>query len=285
MLKRLQRELARLRWSQRKLLLPINRSALVLEIGSGGNPHPASDILLEKYVVNSHRLRGLSIDRPLVLADACRMPFRSKAFDYTIAFHVLEHVEHPSSFLKEISRVSCGGYIETPNALYERIAPLSVHLLEVGKLEDCLLIRKKAAAADDQYLQSLSLLEQNSRLAESFALNPEAFHVCHHWRNEVRFSIFNDEQSLDWFQPPPAGLAGDVTIDNETTSATLRSFAIDLIRKFYVHRKRRRQVDLNDLLVCPDCHADLHQEKGRYICVSCDNAYRATPVPDFTCKV
>ncbi len=73
----------------RKAKLPIKRDALVLDVGSGSNPHPAADVLLEKYVDITHRYSPLVADRPTILADACKMPFKDKAFDYVIAFHVL----------------------------------------------------------------------------------------------------------------------------------------------------------------------------------------------------
>src|SRR5215468_9747211 len=119
----------RIAWSLRKATLPIKPSDLVLDVGSGGNPHPAADFLLERYLDPRHRHSAMVIDRPTVLADACRMPFRDKAFDYTIAFHVLEHLRDPGAFLRELQRVSRAGYIETPNALFERIVPYDVHLL------------------------------------------------------------------------------------------------------------------------------------------------------------
>ena len=133
MIDQLLRIRGKLAWSMRKLRLPIKRTHTVLEVGSGGNPHPMSDVLMEKFVDNTHRLRAIRIDRQTVLADACRMPFRDQSFDYIIAFHVLEHVATPEAFLEEMMRVGKAGYIETPNALYERIRPLNMHLLEVAE--------------------------------------------------------------------------------------------------------------------------------------------------------
>lgn len=42
------------------------------------------------------------------------MPYADKAFDLAIASHVLEHVEHPRLFLKELSRVAKQVFIEIP---------------------------------------------------------------------------------------------------------------------------------------------------------------------------
>src|ERR1700745_2871450 len=94
--------LNRIAWSLRKVTLPIKSTDLVLDVGSGSNPHPAADVLLERYLDPRHRYSPMVIDRPTVLADACKMPFRDKSFDFVIAFHVLEHVSDPTSFLKEL---------------------------------------------------------------------------------------------------------------------------------------------------------------------------------------
>lgn len=63
-------------WSLRKLQLGIGADDLVLDVGSGANPHPRADILLEKHVSGHHRHgQAAVVDRPIVFADACRMPF------------------------------------------------------------------------------------------------------------------------------------------------------------------------------------------------------------------
>jgi hypothetical protein len=69
----------RISWSLRKTKLPIGKSDLVLDVGSGGNPHPRADVLLEKYLDNTHRHSALVADRSTLWADACRMPFRDKS--------------------------------------------------------------------------------------------------------------------------------------------------------------------------------------------------------------
>ncbi len=118
---------SRIAWALRKIVLPIGIRDLVLDVGSGGNPHPAADVILDKYIDPIHRQGAqLRSDRPLVLADAGKMPFRDKAFDFVVAFHVLEHVRDPRAFLEELQRVGKAGYIETPNVFFERIVPYDI---------------------------------------------------------------------------------------------------------------------------------------------------------------
>src|ERR1039458_591945 len=153
---------ARIRWSLRKAALPIPNAGLVLDVGSGSSPHPAADVLLEKYVDSLHRYDRLVADRPTVIADACAMPFADKAFAFVIAFHVLEHVREPERFLDELQRISHGGYIETPSAIFERLVPYDVHVLEILNVRGTLWIKKKPSARPD------NLLNEADRLA-SFA--------------------------------------------------------------------------------------------------------------------
>ena len=95
---------------------------LVLDVGSGGDPFPRSDVLLDRLTGDAHRNgEAMLIDRPAIFADACNMPFIDKAFDFVVASHILEHMANPTKFLAELTRVGRAGYIETPNAVFERL--------------------------------------------------------------------------------------------------------------------------------------------------------------------
>jgi Methyltransferase domain len=73
----------------------------VLEVRGGDSPSPRSDVLVDFALEPRERWGGRieRDDRPLVLARGEALPFRDKSFDYVIAFHVLEHSEHPEVFL------------------------------------------------------------------------------------------------------------------------------------------------------------------------------------------
>jgi len=166
----------KINWSLRKLKLPIGKNNLVLEIGSGSNPHPWSDVLIEKYLDNKHRYENMVFDRPLVLGDGCKMPFRDNAFDYIIAFHVLEHIKTPELFLNELQRVGRAGYIETPNAIFERLNPYPVHVLEIAHINEKLIINKKTGPAPDGFFNKLELVKNSEKWNKLFYDNPSLFH-------------------------------------------------------------------------------------------------------------
>jgi hypothetical protein len=50
-----------------------------------------------------------------------RLPFKDKEFDYVICAHVMEHVNDPISFKKEIERIGKSGYIELPTRLNDNM--------------------------------------------------------------------------------------------------------------------------------------------------------------------
>src|SRR6266498_1543752 len=272
--------LNRIAWSLRKISLPIKRSDLVLDVGSGGSPHPAADVLLERYPDPKHRYSAMVIDRPTVLADACKMPFRDKAFDFVIAFHVLEHVADPASFLRELQRVGKAGYIETPNALFERLVPYDVHLLEVMNVNGKLIINKKSSAKPDHFLNELELIKHSPKWNRLFYGNPNLFHVRYFWKDNINFEVLNPEVSSNWFVDPGTPELEEQAFVTSNRPNGLRSLGLAAIRKW--HRLRKRKLaDLNELLVCPECRGSLAIRDHAGSCNHCRVSYQLRPVPDF----
>ena len=108
----------------------------MLEVGSGDSPSPRSDVLLDLTLENRELVGGRTItDRPFVIGEVERLPFRDRSFDYIIAFHVLEHSSNPELFLNELQRVGRAGYIETP-AFWVESVQRAFHRLEVAMLRD-----------------------------------------------------------------------------------------------------------------------------------------------------
>ncbi|MCL5272136.1 MAG: class I SAM-dependent methyltransferase [Gammaproteobacteria bacterium] len=95
----------------------------VLDVGSGHNPHPRANVLLDKNLRDNTERSGkpLKIDKEkeFVEGNAESMPFEDKEFDYIIASHVAEHVDDPEKFCAELIRVGKRGYIETPGKFAE----------------------------------------------------------------------------------------------------------------------------------------------------------------------
>ncbi len=62
------------------------------------------------------------------------------------------------------NRVGKAGYIETPNAVFERLVPYDVHVLEIMVVEDQLIIHKKSSARPDEYINNLDIVKKLPRV-------------------------------------------------------------------------------------------------------------------------
>ena len=88
--------LTKMEWSVRRLYCPVDKEALVLEVGSGGNPYFRSNVLIDAYADTRERhWAPLISDRPTVLGFVENLPFKDKSFDFVIASHVFEHTPYP----------------------------------------------------------------------------------------------------------------------------------------------------------------------------------------------
>ena len=277
----------KIRWASRKWRHPVRADALVLDVGSGGNPSPFADVLVDRFLGgSSHRCgRALRADRrPLVVADGSRLPFRDKQFDYVICSHVLEHIPEPRQFLDELARVGRGGYIETPNAVFERLIPYDVHCLEVTADEGGLVIAKKPQASHDQVLSAILAGPARASWQRVLSMHPELFHVRFYWHDVIPYRILNENVDASWIggitppgPPPPDRLA-------ESWRETCYQLAVDLANSVFVKLTGRggRTVDLDSILVCPDCRGSLALEGPRgYRCKQCNRWYRSEPLPTF----
>ena len=70
-----------------------------------------------------------------------------------LLFMFLNISTHLNYFLNELQRVGRAGYIETPNAVFERLVPYDVHVLEIMDVDDELVIHKKSSAKPDEYIK------------------------------------------------------------------------------------------------------------------------------------
>lgn len=148
-------------FKRRRIDIPVGRDAIVLDVGSGDKPHWRADVLLERFIDDSHggQRSGAArarVDRPTFEADAAAMPFADKVFDYVICSHVLEHVERPDLVVAEMVRVAKAGYIEVPEAASAKIVDFPSHLWWVTYEDNALVFTAKSTpyfdADIDRYL-------------------------------------------------------------------------------------------------------------------------------------
>ena len=268
--------LDKLAWSLRRLHCPVSKEALVLEVGSGNNPYPRSNVLLDAYEDTPHRgWTPLVNDRPTILGFVEKLPFKDKAFDFVIASHVLEHSPDPGKFLAELSRVAKGGYIEVPDAFTERVNPFRNHRLEITLRKDTLLISKKPFWIVDQEL--IDLYEDRAKpvfVKQCITSHPFEFHVRFYWQNNIKSEVINPDTDAGWPDPPPRCIANTATNWLSALRNRSREVVLMLLRQLLSQRDRNRTIDIMDLLQCPICDcADLTRKSDHITCDRCNSSY------------
>lgn len=265
--------------------LPIPDSAIVLDVGSGGNPHPRADVLIDRLNGSEHRGGGpMLIDRPAIIGDATKLPFKDKSFDYVIASHVLEHMPDPEIFLSELQRVGRAGYIETPNFICERIIPSHAHCLEIGVTDNTLKIHKKNSFNIDPFFFELSLLQKNHKWAELYFNNPELFHVQYFWNKKIDYTIFNPDTSCDWIQDVYNNSREKKEIVAcQSVRVGWRSIGLKMYESVqrFKRKFRLKRFNLYEVIVCPECKGNLNKVKNELNCPSCKLVYSNTPHINF----
>ncbi len=262
----------KLKWSLRRLYVPIWRNALVLEVGSGGNPYPRANILLDAYEETRERhWDPLVHDRLTVMAFGEKLPFKDKCFDFVIAAHVLEHSSEPAKFLAELQRVAHAGYIETPDAFMERINPYTDHRLEVTMRDNSLVIRKKYAHIVDREL--VELYEDRAKSSVTRRLipkNPFDFHVRYYWKDKINFKILNPNVDASW-EP----MKSDKTnIQSEGFRRMMRFYLLKIIRILFSQNRRNDKINLLSLIICPACQQNELKRDSNWIeCRGCGARY------------
>ena len=267
----------KIKWSLRRINLDIPDDALVLEVGSGGNPYPRSNVLLDAYEETRERhWDALIHDRPTVLSFGENLPFKDKAFDYVIAAHVLEHTPHPDKFLAELQRVARSGFIETPDAFMERINPYKDHRLEVTVRDEGLLIRKKSAWINDEDLVELYEKRAKSIVTrETIPRHAAEFHMRYFWKDKIKFTVLNPEVDATWAPPatdtnsPPSQLG---------IKTKFRLVILALVRRWFSQGSRNSNIEVLPLMRCPKCHSEQLEKNSaeEIVCKGCGAQFKTS---------
>lgn len=260
-------------WSFRRVHVPVDKDALVLEVGSGGNPYFRSNVLIDAYLDTRERhYAKLISDRPTVLGFVENLPFKDDSFDFVIASHVLEHSKNPEKFLSEIQRVSKAGYIEVPDAFFERLATYLDHRLEITDIDDELIIRKKQNYIQDQEIYDLVHNKVSPIFGKMVGKYPFNFNVRYYWSKDtggIKYKIVNPEYEFDWESPQT-----DKIDRKPSLIATIKTSILKLVRKYLSQNERNKNINLDELIMCPKCKSDDFKKSDKVIvCNSCDTNY------------
>lgn len=214
---------------------PIDKDALVVDIGSGDKPFWRGDVFFDKLSLpNNQRFTetgvvdsiGLFID-----GDVNKTPFKNKAFDFSFCGHLLEHVKNPELAIKEIVRISKSGYIESPNGLLESILPYQSHIWFIYLDGKKLIFVRKSKKMHD-------ILTKNGPLAnkKSWMQLKNPF-IRLYWKNNIEYEIIDNLKESEKFY-----------VKHENTKKTTNGgfniylLLVKLLRLFFYTKKQNINV-------------------------------------------
>ncbi len=263
-------------WSLRRIHCPVDKTALVLEVGAGGNPYPRANVLLDGYEDSIERIeKTLVADRPLILGFAEKLPFKSKSFDFVISSHVLEHSTNPEQFLREMMRVGKAGYIETPDAFFERINPFTYHRVEVAAINDkkIRLFKKSSWRHDSFIVDEFERQLKDKSFIKYISRHPAPFHMRFYWKESIDFEVVNPEVDNGW-DLPEAAYRNSANLPSPSISLRVRYFMRNALRWLFSQNARNQQLNVYSILLCPTCHHEkLRKTSTELICENCNTVY------------
>lgn len=287
--------------------LNIPHAALVLEIGGGGDPHPRSSVLVDKFPdADGMRQRGGGAlvlgSRTLIQADGSRLPFRDDQFDYVIASHVIEHVPLPDvlAFVHELQRVARRGYLEAPSIVYESMRRIPEHLWFVHLVAGGVHLAPRGhpeawTAMSDPLFDDEVFGAVVGRFAEMFFVGME-------WEKPLSIEMHDTVEELvvavpDGWATGAIGMGNHRAHARELERSRTRRLAEAALPPFVTQRLRAATQRLREarteareraegahsiigwreLVVCPVCHGALVEEtSGQLCCAICRHKYEVS---------
>jgi SAM-dependent methyltransferase len=253
---------------RRRIAIPVDRDAIVLDVGSGDKPHWRADVLLDHYVdaayAGQRSARSAArITRPMFDADAAAMPFADGVFDYVICSHVLEHVPDPAAVIAEMTRVGRAGYIEVPEAASAKILDFPSHLwwcrlVDDGDRSTLVFTAKQARAFDPEIADYIERSGVEARLANVLDSDFDFRVVSLRWTGHVDVRV---EGRLD-----PAFVAGALAADahHRPGQSLIGRALTTVLTAPRLGQRRRRPIEF-DQIVKPELRHGTGEVLGRRI--------------------
>jgi len=241
--------LARMRsFHRRRIDIPVDRDALVLDVGSGDKPHWRADVLVDRFpdaqfASQRSGRHAARVDRPLFDVDAGELPFVDGAFDYAICSHMLEHVLDPAAVVAELTRVARAGYIEVPEAASAKIVDFPSHLWWCRLEDDTLVFEAKQQAwFDDDIHRFLDASGLEQRLGRLLDKDLDHRVIGLRWQGRVPCHVIGT--------PDPALVAQAARADAD--HRVVESYAARWVTRLWTlplrSRRRRAGVSFNQIM-------------------------------------
>jgi SAM-dependent methyltransferase len=228
-------------------------NGLVLDLGAGQSPHPRADVVVEKYPIDDFERpgeAGLSLAKPLVVADGEHLPFADGAFAYVIALHVIEHAPDPVQFASELARVAPAGFVQVPSRESELIYGWPYHPWLIDRTERGLRFSARhGQRAPGDFMHERFAESLLHRLA--WAAHRSRWHHSVEWRGALQVEV-EDESTAE----------RTADFDVERTVEALRLLTLPPLPSA-----------VRAALRCPQCLAALERGYDRMACPGCGRSY------------
>jgi ubiquinone/menaquinone biosynthesis C-methylase UbiE len=166
----------------------INKSALVVDIGSGDKPFWRADVFVDylelgnvQRTTHTQTIHNIGM---FINAKVEELPFKDNAFDFSFCSHLLEHVPDPEKAIKEITRISKAGYIEVPNGILETIHPFDSHLWFIFQNGQKLIFYRKSKKQHE-------VLQSNSKDFAAMINKVSQPFIRLYWNKKVSLEVIN----------------------------------------------------------------------------------------------
>ncbi len=264
----------------------------VLEIGSGNNPNPRSDVLCDRYIHDNGQRAGefgMVIDRPCIVGDGYNLPFADNSFDFVICSHILEHMEDPQAFLQEIARVGKAGYIEVPSMLSERMFGWDFHLWHIRLIGKTIeMYPKKHGPMFGGYFHTM--IAKHIWFRRFFETYESHFYVKLYWDKHIERKVFSksitqlelqkvDALVLEFLNKAKADLVRDVIfyvrwVTRRAIQKSLKVSKNTLWQLLSFVQKANVFRSMQSSLRCVTCHrGSIMINSVSLICSSCNTTY------------
>jgi len=198
-------------YQQRYVTFPIAPGDRVLDVGSGGYPFPLATVHMDSSPgFTPTRYEPLApVEKPFVMADVHRLPFRDQSFEFVYASHVLQCAEDPLAACAEMMRVGKAGYIETPTfgkiMLFSWGKGLLMKWYAIGIHQHLCFFEytdRQTEGIRSPIWRDLIMSRYYEPLQEVFFDNQDMFNTMFSWTGSFSVSVFKLDGSVRTLKAP-----------------------------------------------------------------------------------
>lgn len=188
--------------------IPINAS--VLEIGGGNDPHPVSQVILDKFlddnlhrsgqekllrkppalwVDTSGKANDVTLTPAFVCGDAEQLPFPDQSFDFIIAKDILEHCPDIEQAFSELQRVGHSGIVDVPKMSSEWLFQQKIqHQWTFSRVGETIVAHKVDFDSPFGNLMH-ETFAKSAEIQKAWSLSRHYFHMVYLWDKKIDLKI------------------------------------------------------------------------------------------------